>query len=97
MNKHRRLLLTELSSFSITEALTTWESWLNAGMPGDSAIAHSTDSGRAITPEQMAMQGDLVQFVTFNEGAIQGLEVGTLIDTLVNYVKVLVDRFAIFF
>ncbi len=97
INKHRRLLLTEFSTLSIQEMLTTWDDWIKSGSPDLTKLAHNPGFGRTVTAEQMQVQGDLIPFVAFSEGAVTGMEVGFALDAFVIYVSTLVDRFGVFF
>jgi hypothetical protein len=97
INKHRRLLLTELSSFSVQNMFATWDAWMKAGGGDLSTLAHDTGIGKVFTAEQVNMQGDVIQFIAFNEGAVKDMEVGFALDAFVIYANILVDRFAGFF
>ena len=97
INKHRRLLLTEFSTLSIRELTDTMGVWLKAGSPDLTALAHNAGIGRTVTAEQMNMQGDLIPFVAFNEGAVKEMDVRFMLEGLVAYVSSLVDRFDSFF
>ena len=96
-NKHRRLLLTEFSTLSIQEIIVTYQNWIKSGSPDLSTLAHNTVFDRTVTTEQMNVQGDLLPFVAFNEGAVTGMEVGFGLEAFVIYVSTLVDRFEVFF
>jgi hypothetical protein len=97
INKHRRLLLTELSSFSMQDMLATWETWMKSGSPDLSTLAHDTGIGKVFTAEHVNMQGDVITFIAFNEGAVKDMEVGFALDAFEIYLNLLVDRFAGFF
>lgn len=97
INKHRRLLLTELSSVSVQRLFISWDAWMKSGGGDLSKLAHDTGIGKVFTAEQVNMQGDLIPFIAFNEGATAGIEVGFALYGLVIYVNELVDRFAGFF
>lgn len=97
VNKHRRLLLTEFSSFSIQELFVNWDAWVASGSRDISTLAHDTGFGRTFTPEQVKMQGDLVEFIAFNEGAVTGMEVSCAIEAFIGLISNVVDRFEVFF
>jgi hypothetical protein len=97
INKHRRLLLAELSSFSIQRLFETWDAWMKSGSGDLSTLAHDRDIGKILTAEQVNMQGDLIPFIAFSEGAVTDMEVGLALDAFVIYVSALVDRFELFF
>lgn len=97
INKHRRLLLTDYSTLSLSEMSNTLDKWLKAGSPDLTALIHDAGIGRVVTPEQMKMQGDLIPFVAFNEGAVKEMDIRFMLDGLVSYVSAVVDNFEIFF
>ncbi|MGD0914007.1 MAG: hypothetical protein ABR928_19115 [Terracidiphilus sp.] len=97
INKHRRLVLTEFSTLSFSEMSDTLDKWLKAGSPDLSTLAHNTGFDRVVTAEQMKVQGDLIPFVAFNEGAVTGMGVEFTLEGLVAYVSGVVDCFEVFF
>jgi hypothetical protein len=97
INKHRRLLLTEFSTLSLREMSADFDKWLKAGSPDISVLAHDTGFNRVVTAEQMKMQGDLIPFVAFNEGAVAGMGVEFALEGLIIYGSAVVNNFEIFF
>jgi hypothetical protein len=97
INKHRRLILSELSSFSKNDLFKNWDAWVKSGSVDLTTLAHDTGIGKVFTSEQMKVQGDLIPFIAFNEGAVKDMEVGFALEAFVNYLSILVDRFEVFF
>jgi hypothetical protein len=97
INKHRRLLLTDYSTLSLSEMSDSLDKWLKAGNPDLTALLHDAGIGRVVTAEQMNMQGDLIPFVAFNEGAVKEMDIRFMLDGMVNYVSAVVNNFEVFF
>ena len=97
INKHRRLILSELSSFSMQDMFVSWDIWMKSGSADMSTLAHDTGIGKIFTIEQVNMQGDLIPFIAFNEGAVTDMEIGFALHAFETYVTKLVDCFEVFF
>jgi hypothetical protein len=97
INKHRRVLLTEISSISTGEMISIWKDWVSSGGVIPSKLVHNANFGKALTAEQVDMPGNLIPFIAFNEGAVKGMEVGMCMEALLNYVSEAVACFERFF
>jgi hypothetical protein len=97
INKHRRLLLTDYSTLSLSEMSDSLDKWLKAGSPDLTTLVHDAGIGRVVTAEQMKMQGDLIPFVAFNEGAVKEMDVRFTLEGLLIYVSAVVNNFEVFF
>lgn len=97
INKHRRLVLTELSSLSIQGLFTTWDAWMQSGSKDLSTLAYDTGIGKIFTADQVKVQGDLIPFIAFNEGAATDMEVSFMLQGLLSYISAVVNNFEVFF
>jgi hypothetical protein len=92
INKHRRLLIATLGGFS---ALSLFEQLAKGA--GWTGVAHNANPGNVFTAEQVNMQGDVIPFVAFNEGAVKDMEVGLVTQTYIGLVTQVVEQFDRFF
>jgi len=97
INKHRRVLLTEISSISTGEMISLWKDWVSSGGMIPSKLVHNVNFGKALTAEQVDMPGNLIPFIAFNEGAVKGMEVGMCMEAFMNYVSEALACFERFF
>ena len=98
INKHRRLLLTALSGFSISGLLEGLEAITNgSGIATTSDIIHNTEGAKILSAKQVKMQGDFLAFVAFNEGAVKDMEVGLVVETYIGLVTTALEAFGHFF
>jgi hypothetical protein len=87
-------LVSTLSGFSMKGVLDYVESgvdWMNQG------IVHNANGGNVFTAEQMDMQGDLVPYVAFDEGTVETMEVGLVMQTYIGLVTETIQQFERFF
>jgi len=95
INKHRRVLLTELRPYNIpgTPMMRGGATFLNPAMFADFDAQVAVTTG-----EKVDVKADLVAFITFDEGFVRGLEVSTTLGELLRYVRLdVISQFVRFF
>jgi hypothetical protein len=98
LNKHRRLLLTVLSPHS---ARTEFRSSASIQIV-DATGGHNAEVGVGPRPtrvgEIVEVEGKLLFFITFNEGAEKGVEIGSCLHALIEFVRdFVIPKFERFF
>ncbi|HEU5458651.1 MAG TPA: hypothetical protein VFU68_08530 [Terracidiphilus sp.] len=94
INKHRKLFLTSLSSFSVSGLLDQLNRLSDTEFIG---VIHETTSGGVFTAEQVNMQGDLMAFIAFDEGTVKGMDVGILVENYIGLTSTAIEAFEQFF
>ena len=94
VNKHRRVLLTVLAAHIARTQITSSESGISVQeivTPRFHNAEIAVGPMPVKTGETVEMKGDLISFVTFDEGAAKGMD----ISGVMNHLWLYVDRFLI--